>query len=77
MAQQEGDVARPEALNDQGVRLAACGRTEEAIAQYRRALALRPDDALAFNNLGLALQERSRLADGARRALRARPPWLI
>jgi tetratricopeptide (TPR) repeat protein len=63
MPQQQADVARPEALNDRGVALAARGRIEEAIACYRHALAVRPDYALALNNLGLALQERGLLAE--------------
>jgi Flp pilus assembly protein TadD len=78
MAQQQDDGARPEALNDQGVRFAAGGRTVEAIACYRRALALRPDYPLALNNLGLALTERALLGDALaahRRAVEIDPRY--
>jgi len=47
----------PEFHNNLGLALAAADRTAEAIASYRRALALKPDHAVAWNNLGLALQE--------------------
>ena len=38
-----------------GVSLAALGRTEEAIAHYRKALRFKPDYAEAYGNLGFAL----------------------
>lgn len=50
----------PRAHNNLGVVLAAAGRTDEAIAQYRAALAINPEDAKARNNLGLALAARGR-----------------
>ncbi len=46
------------------------GRLDEAIAQYRRALALQPDDLDVVNNLGHALLERG-AADEAVRVLEA------
>jgi len=45
-------------------------RFDEADAEYARALELRPDNALAHNNLGLSLLQRGRLAE-ARRELEA------
>jgi tetratricopeptide (TPR) repeat protein len=51
-------------------------RAEEAIAEYRLALDLDPDNAPAANNLGIMLRDRGRLAAAEhafRRALRARP----
>jgi tetratricopeptide (TPR) repeat protein len=39
------------------------GRLEEAIASYRKALALRPDLAEAHRNLGIALQEAQQSAE--------------
>jgi hypothetical protein len=36
---------------------------DEAVAAYRRTLALKPDHAVAWNNLGLALQAGNRLPD--------------
>jgi tetratricopeptide (TPR) repeat protein len=78
MARQQDDRLRPEALNDQGVRLAALGRADEAIACYRQALALRPDYPLALNNLGLALREHRRLDEALaahRRAVALEPGY--
>jgi Flp pilus assembly protein TadD len=36
------------------------GKTDEAIRQYERALALRPDYSEAHHNLGVALQKEGR-----------------
>jgi Flp pilus assembly protein TadD/SAM-dependent methyltransferase len=40
-----------------GLALRAAGRTDEAIASFRRALGLKPDTAETHNNLGMALLE--------------------
>jgi tetratricopeptide (TPR) repeat protein len=61
---------------NRGSALRAQGRTDEAIASYRRALQLRPDIPEAHNNLGNALQEQGRLDEAAacyRRAIDLRP----
>ena len=66
----------PQALNDLGASLAGRGRTDDAIACYRRALALDPDFALALYNLGLALRRRGQLDEALaalRRAVALRP----
>ena len=42
-------------LNNQGLQLFQQGKVDEAIVQYRRALAIRPDFPEALSNLGLAL----------------------
>ncbi|MBV8315995.1 MAG: tetratricopeptide repeat protein [Planctomycetaceae bacterium] len=59
-----------------GIALATAGRTEAAIAAFRAALRLRPDDACAHYNLGLALaaggQTEAAIAE-YRAALRLRP----
>ena len=41
---------------DRGIALATAGQTEAAIAAYRAALRLRPDDAAAYLGFGSALQ---------------------
>jgi tetratricopeptide (TPR) repeat protein len=46
------------AHNNLGNALAGLGRTDEAIEQYRLALAIKPDYVAAYNNLGLAFANR-------------------
>ncbi len=48
------------AHNNWGLALDKAGRTEEAIAHYRQALALKPDYPEAHNNWGLALNKTGR-----------------
>jgi len=48
------------AHNNLGVSLAGVGRSEEAIAQYRQALALKPNYPEAHDNLGNALASAGR-----------------
>lgn len=48
------------ALNNLGVTLAASGRHEEAIVQYKAVLALKPDYPEAVNNFGTALHASGR-----------------
>ncbi|MCR4471075.1 tetratricopeptide repeat protein [Burkholderia sp. SCN-KJ] len=52
-------AARPAAsyFNNLGNMLRECGRLDDAIAHYRRAVALRPDYPEAHNNLGNALRD--------------------
>jgi tetratricopeptide (TPR) repeat protein len=50
-----------------GILLAAEGRTDEADAQYRRALELRPTDYVAANNLAASLVEQNASLDEALR----------
>jgi protein O-mannosyl-transferase len=47
--------------------LSESGRFDEAIAECKRVLAIKPDFAAAHNNLGAALVETQRDGDGARR----------
>ena len=44
-----------------GNALAGCGRVDEAIVHYRKALEFEPDFAQAHNNLGLALARRGKI----------------
>lgn len=58
--------------------LAGLGRLEGAIAELRHAVSLRPDDAEAHNDLGVALAASGHLADARdqfREALRLRPEF--
>ena len=58
--------------------LEARGRPEEALAEYRRALAARPGSALVLNNLGALLQSQGRHAEALRAyrdAVRADPGY--
>jgi len=61
-----------------GNALCLLGKTDEGIAQFRRALAAKPDFAEAHNNLGIALREKHDL-EGAiaecREALRLKPDY--
>ncbi|WP_175868206.1 tetratricopeptide repeat protein, partial [Burkholderia seminalis] len=52
-------AARPDAsyFNNLGNMLRECGRLDDAIAHYRRAVALRPEFPEAHNNLGNALRD--------------------
>jgi protein O-GlcNAc transferase len=63
-------------LLQQAIALHQANRLEEAIALYRRALEIRPDDADVHNNLGLALQDHGDPGDAIecyRKALALRP----
>jgi len=62
--------------NNYGRALANLGRQDEAIAQYREGLRLKPDDARTWAKLGNALGEQGKLAeavDAYRAALRHEP----
>ena len=62
--------------NNYGRALANLGRQDEAIAQYREGLRLKPDDARTWAKLGNALAEQGKLAeavDAFRKALRYEP----
>jgi Flp pilus assembly protein TadD len=64
------------ALNDLGVLLAERGAVDAAIAQYQRALEIRPDFPKAHNNLGDALVRRGRTDEAIQhyqRALETQP----
>ena len=60
------------ALTTWGVLLQDQGKLEEAIANYRQALRLKPDYAEAYNNLGNALQDQGKLEEAVGQ-LRAGP----
>jgi predicted O-linked N-acetylglucosamine transferase (SPINDLY family) len=64
------------AWNNLGISLASLGQTEEAIASFRRALEVHPDDPGALTNLGAVLRDRGEHAEAAdlfRRVLRLAP----
>jgi protein O-GlcNAc transferase len=63
------DRRNPEYLNTLGIACGSCGRTEDAVAAFRRALRERPAYADACFNLGVALRRVGR-SDEAARALR-------
>jgi tetratricopeptide (TPR) repeat protein len=61
-----------------GAGLAAQGRLDEAIEQYRQALRLTPDDAAIHYNLGNALLRKGQRAEAVRayeEALRLKPDF--
>lgn len=67
------------AHNNRGLWLCDAGRVEEGMADYRRALEIRPDHPEANNNLGRMLVQAGRAAEAVpllRRALDARPASL-
>ena len=59
-----------------GAALARRGQIDEAVAQYRSALKIEPDYAMAYNNLGLALADRGQVDEAIvqyRKALEIAP----
>ncbi|WP_175676187.1 tetratricopeptide repeat protein [Burkholderia ambifaria] len=73
-------AARPDAsyFNNLGNMLRECGRLDDAIAHYRRAVALRPDYPEAHNNLGNALRDARNPAEAMQscsRAIELRPGY--
>jgi tetratricopeptide (TPR) repeat protein len=48
-----------------GLTLSALGKVPEAMGEYRRAIQLQPDLAMAHNNLGRLLEDRQQLAEAA------------
>ncbi|WP_175765625.1 tetratricopeptide repeat protein [Burkholderia ambifaria] len=73
-------AARPDAsyFNNLGNMLRECGRLDDAIAHYRRAVALRPDYPEAHNNLGNALRDARDPAEAMQscsRAIELRPGY--
>jgi tetratricopeptide (TPR) repeat protein len=70
--------SNPRAHYDLGVALANCGRTEEAIAEYQKALEISPDHAKAHYSLGLALAARQRFGEAIihyRQAVAVKPDF--
>jgi len=66
----------PEIHNERGNLLQSCGQLDEAIAEYRKALAQRPAFAEALGNLGSALSDNDRLDEAVaahRQAIALRP----
>ena len=62
--------------NDLGTDLARQGLREQAIAEFRAAIRIRPDDAVAHSNLGLALREQGKPEEAIaayREAIRIQP----
>ena len=63
-------------LNAEGVRLMAAGRTDDALAAFRRALAGNPGFALAAYNMGVVLAQKGQMQEAAaafRTAISLRP----
>jgi tetratricopeptide (TPR) repeat protein len=61
-----------------GAAVASQGRLDEAIAEYRKALAIKPDLVAALNNLGVALAQQHRLDEAVprlRQAVRIDPAF--
>jgi predicted TPR repeat methyltransferase len=67
-----GPTAPADVHHDLAVALAKIGRLDEAIEHFRRTVALRPDDAEGYCNLGLALEDRGDTAGAAAAYGRAR-----
>jgi len=68
----------PEALCIAAACYNALGQADSAEESYRRVIALRPDHAFAYNNLGLLLKERNRWAEAEacyRRAIARRADY--
>jgi Flp pilus assembly protein TadD len=51
------------AHNNLGAALAGCGQLDKAIAQYRKALEIKPDYAEPHNNLGIVLAGRGEVEE--------------
>jgi tetratricopeptide (TPR) repeat protein len=72
------DMNRAVTEHNLGAALQADGRFDEAIAHYRRAIALRADYAPAYNNLASSLKSSGRTTDAIaayEQALRVRPDY--
>ncbi len=64
--------------NKMGIALRKCGRCEEALAQYEKALALRPDDPTLLFNMSkayLSLEMRLKAKKTLRRVLEINPDF--
>ena len=51
-----GDLARPETQRQFGVRMAKMNLWREAMFRFQRAVQIQPDNAMAHNNLAVALE---------------------
>ncbi len=61
-----------------GVVLAGCGRTDEAIAEYQKAMQINPNDAKPYNNLGVIAYRRGQRNEAEaqlRKALEINPRY--
>ena len=70
--------ASSEAHNEQGIKFIEQGRLDDALASFRQAVRLRPDNAEAQNNLGATLKRQERLDEAVacyREALRLKPDF--
>jgi protein O-mannosyl-transferase len=66
------------ACNNLGNDLVQCGRVDEAIAEYRKALKIKPDYAEVQNDLGVALANRGQIDEAIaeyRKALELKPDY--
>jgi tetratricopeptide (TPR) repeat protein len=72
------DPPQPKARNNLGIALLQTNRSLEAITEFERALALKPDFADAHNNLAVALSQLGRLPEAiaaCEAALRINPAY--
>jgi tetratricopeptide (TPR) repeat protein len=68
----------PEMRINLGIMMNRCGRSDEAIAQYRKVLETEPNNEIAFCNLGVALLGRGQIKDGLahlQKALELKPDY--
>lgn len=75
----EYELEDPDAWNLEGLLMAKAGRSNPAMDAFRRAHALKPDDALILNNIGLTLLERGEIEEAHEwldRAVAADPEML-
>ena len=59
-----------------GAALAKQGKTDDAIAEYRKTISLNPKMAAAYNNLGVELEKKGKIDEAKaqyRKALQADP----
>ena len=76
----ESSVRRANAsvCNDRGTAFVQQGRLDEAIACFRQALSLQPDDAGLYNNLGIALSQQGKFDEAIaahQQAVRLQPDF--
>jgi len=72
------DGSRPEAHNALGILYSLAGQADDARAEFERALAIDPRDAVVLNNLGNSMRDLRRLDDAAkayRRAIELAPGY--
>lgn len=61
-----GDLAKPETQRQFGVRMAKMNLWREAMFRFQRAVEIEPDNAMAHNNLAVALEANGDFDDAAK-----------